>query len=115
MKGDRKMLFKRIQYGDYLDEWLQEKKKVVKDSTYGTYSNHVENHIRPKLGKIMIHKIDQDCLQLFVGELFENSLSRKTILDIVTIIKTSLKDAHKKGGTLNNWIIFQYNFLNRKG
>lgn len=97
MKGDRKMLFKRIQYGDYLDEWLKEKKKVVKDSTYGTYSNHVENHIRPKLGKIMIHKIDQDCLQLFVGELFENSLSRKTILDIVTIIKTSLKDAHKKG------------------
>lgn len=33
MKGDRKMLFKRIQYGDYLDEWLKEKKKVVKDST----------------------------------------------------------------------------------
>lgn len=62
MKGDRKMLLKRIQYGEYLDEWLKDKRKEVKDSTYGTYSNHVENHIRPKLEKIMIHKINQDRL-----------------------------------------------------
>lgn len=97
MKGDRKMLFKRIQYGDYLDEWLKEKRKLVKDSTYGTYSNHVENHIRPKLGKTMIHRINLGCLQNFADELFEEGLSRKTILDVVTIIKTSLKDAFKKG------------------
>lgn len=56
------MLLKRIQYGEYLDEWLKDKRKEVKDSTYGTYSNHVENHIRPKLEKIMIHKINQDRL-----------------------------------------------------
>ena len=93
---------KKILYKDWVIGWLSEKKNYVKESTYANYSNIVYNHLIPDLGNYRIGDINNKILQDLilnkyrVGRLDNNGgLSDKTIRDISTIMKLSLKSAIK--------------------
>ena len=90
----------KILYGDWIYEWLIDKKEYIKESTYANYSNNIFNHIIPRLGHIYIEDLNHKTIQDFLLYLFkygrkDNSggLSEKTIKDITIIIKGSLRKA----------------------
>ena len=87
--------FKKTLYKDWISEWLKEKKDYVKESTYGNYSNHIYNHIIPKLGNYYLSDLTHKTIQNFLLELYRKpyNLSEKTIKDIINIVKNSLKKA----------------------
>lgn len=91
---------KRILYKDWIVNWLDEKRNYVKESTYANYSNIVYNHLIPQLGKYKLNSIDYKMLQQLIidkyqiGRLDNNGgLSDKTVRDIGTVIKLSMKSA----------------------
>ena len=97
------MLIKRqekILYKDWLYIWLNERKNYIKESPYANYTNIVYNHIIPKLGNYKLTDLTNQIMQNFLLELFNNGrldnkggLSEKSIKDIATVLKLSLKRA----------------------
>lgn len=97
------MLLKRqgkLLYKDWIYEWLNEQKNYVKESTYANYTNIVFNHIIPKLGNYKLSELSNQILQNFILNCYQNGrldktggLSLKTVKDIVTVLKCSLKKA----------------------
>ncbi|MGP1411826.1 MAG: tyrosine-type recombinase/integrase [Peptoanaerobacter stomatis] len=92
----------RQKYKNYLENYLKKAENLVKESTYATYNNTIRTHIIPILGEYYMHDITSDILQNMVIELSKNGrkdkktgLSLKSIKDIMSIIKLTLKDAAK--------------------
>ena len=89
-----------ILYKEVITEWLQFVKINVKESTYARYVHLVERHILPSLGRYELRQINTHLIEKFIGEKLQEgrldkqgSLSPKTVTDIVTIIKSSIKYA----------------------
>ena len=87
----------KIRYKKYLYAWLENKKTCIKESTYANYTNIITNYIVPKLGKYSIKKVNYELVQ---GHIFylhnELKLSIKTIKDVITVIKSSLRKYNSK-------------------
>lgn len=87
----------KIRYKKYLYIWLENKKTFIKESTYANYSNIIANYIAPKLGKYSIKKVNYELVQKHIFYLHsELKLSVKTIKDVITVIKSSLKNYNSK-------------------
>lgn len=89
-------------YRDWILEWLEDKKNYVKESTYASYANIVYNHLIPKIGNYKLKEINNHVIQKYILSLYKNGrvdsgggLSQKTVRDIITIIKLSLRKALK--------------------
>ncbi len=48
----------RLTVGQWLVQWLEDKERTTKDSTFATYSGHVNKHLIPGLGHIQLTKLD---------------------------------------------------------
>lgn len=79
---------------DGIDEWLVQKKLIVKESTYARYYSIVNVHIRPVLGNIKLSYLTYDKIVRFINiqtESRENKiLTNRTIRDIVVVLKQIL-------------------------
>ncbi len=100
----KKSNYENCKYEYILDNWLYAKRVNIKSSTYIRYRNSIENHIKPKLGKYHIEKIDTALMESFILELLlsgrvdsKGGLSSKTVSDILVIIKDSFAYARNKG------------------
>lgn len=87
-----------ILFSMLLDDWLVIMRTDVKESTFSRYVSIVEKHIKPELGDITLNSLttsDIDhftLLKLKEGRLDgRGGLSHKTVTDILSIIKLSLK------------------------
>lgn len=87
-------------YSDVLYLWLQSTRINIKESTYARYSQLIETHIRPQLGKYQLSKISTQLIEGFIekqlssGRLDNNGgLSAKTVTDILTIVKSTMEYA----------------------
>jgi len=90
----------KIYFKDWVYDWLLKQKNYIKESTYANYSNAVFNHIIPALGDYTLDKINYNILQEFLIDMFYNGrldkkggLSEKSVKDIATILKCTLKSA----------------------
>ncbi len=98
-------MFDGMTYSEYLDEWIEIKKKKVKPATVATYLSHIEFQIKPALGKYRTEEIDDEILQECVLEWSMNGnrqtkdgLATKSIKDICTIVKSTIKTYRCKMG-----------------
>ena len=83
----------------YCDEWLALSKKKVKQSTYVKYGNTLERHIKPKLGACYPLNMNETVIENFSNELlYAESLSPKTVKDILVTLRSILKYAKKSLG-----------------
>ena len=112
---------RKILYKDWIKEWLLEQSNYIKESTYANYSNIVFNHLIPVLGEYQLNKIDNKLLQRLILDKYKNgrldntgALADKTIRDMTTLIKTSLKYAIKKGLIENIDLEFSYPKIAKK-
>lgn len=69
--------------------WLNDKKQYVKKSTISAYVLLIKNHITPTFGSY--NHISEEQVQAFVFEKLEAGLSKKTIQDILIVLKMVLK------------------------
>ena len=54
---------KNIKFSEWIDIWLQNERPFIKESTYATYTNIIENHIKSSLGTKNINHIQNNDLQ----------------------------------------------------
>ncbi len=90
-----KIKVRKQKYKDFLYEWLDYKKAFIKESTYANYSNIINYYIIPLLGNYYLNSINNEMIQKHIINLYNNGngLSIKTIKDVITIIKSSMKKA----------------------
>ncbi len=88
----------RCIFNDLIDYWLANIKNNVKESTYSNYSMKIEKHIRPFLGNIRYEDMTSGMLNEFILYKQSCGLSSKYTADIVVLIKSIAKYAHKTLG-----------------
>ncbi len=91
-------------FDQILSLFLEYKRYQVKQSTFACYSNIIEKHIRPILGRLKIKNIDSPIIQTFIEDKLNTGrinacggLSRKSVKDIITVLSLVLKYANKLG------------------
>lgn len=100
----KKYLNKNLKYKEWLDIWLEKERFFIKESTYATYTNIIENHLKPVLGKKKIGNIANEDLQNFIilklrgsKKNLEKGLSLKTVKDMTVLLKSTLNAAIQDG------------------
>jgi site-specific recombinase, phage integrase family len=93
----------KIKFSEWLELWMKKEKPFLKESTYATYTNIIENHIKTSLGQKKLDEITSSDLQSLIFEKLtsgrldrKGSLARKSVKDIISIIKSSLNYAMKE-------------------
>lgn len=74
-------------------QWLDEKQKLVKHSTYCAHLLAVRTHLLPEFSSKS--EVCEDDAQQFVYAKLASGLSRKTVHDILTILRAIMKFAAK--------------------
>ena len=97
-----------ITFEKTLASWLQSTRTSIKESTFAKYSQIIERHIRPALGQYPTDKISTQLIegflqqQLLAGRIDGNGgLSSKTVTDMLTVIKESLRYAQDTGSNIS--------------
>ncbi|MFD1335723.1 tyrosine-type recombinase/integrase [Oceanobacillus iheyensis] len=93
----------KTSYGEFMITWLEDKRTSVKESTYLTYKNLVNNHILPSLGNIQLGKITpRDIQSLYNSIKIDEKLSSENLRKVHTVINDSLNKAAKWSMILQN-------------
>jgi len=74
---------------EIINLWKKDKKQYVKKSSYSAYMLLVENHILPVFGNMC--SVEEQDMQLFVFQKLKEGLSKKSIKDILIVLKMILK------------------------
>ena len=82
-------------FGELVNSWLYTIKNKVKESTYINYYTKIHKHILPVLGKIRYEKLTVQYLNDFIADKLNKGLSVKYVSDIVVLIKSVTKFAHR--------------------
>lgn len=92
---------KQIVLNQIIDSWLSHKKWNVKESTYARYVWLIDCHIRASLGNKKLNQITEPVITNYIYQKVnfgnqnnQQSLSIKTVKDIITILKQILKFAN---------------------
>ena len=72
-----------------IDLWKENKKQYVKKSSYSAYALLIENHLMPIFGNK--YEVEEADVQKFVFAKLDQGLSKKTIKDILIVLKMILK------------------------
>ena len=96
-----------MKYIDWLIQWLENYiRPSVKMRTYERYRLIIEQHIRDKIGGIVLNDLSPLVLQSFITELLQcgnrktgKGLSANSVNAIISVIQSSLKTAHLLGLT----------------
>ncbi len=69
--------------------WCEAKRPIVKHSTMCAYMLTLQTHLLPHFGAMTV--ISEDDVQQFVFEKFSSGLAKKTVRDIVAVLKSVVK------------------------
>lgn len=70
----------KMLYKEYLNSWLEDKRILIKESTFKTYSWLINKYIIPNLGNIELSKIRPIDIQKLYNEIINNNLlSRENV------------------------------------
>lgn len=97
---------KKIKFKDWVSIWLKEKEQDVvcgkcKASTLGIYECHVHSRLIPAFGDYYINSISEVLVESVIETWIKpdkgKALSKKTVKDIVILLKSIIKAAQKAG------------------
>src|SRR5699024_6595321 len=80
-------------YKNFIDDWHKNRKNKISANTYDTYKHMINKHIKPKLGKFRLDKLNSLAIDNFYTELDTEGLSTATIKKIHSIVRASLEYA----------------------
>ena len=81
--------------GEWLEIWLKDYSVNLKPMTQQTYSEQIQNHIKPELGRIKLKDLKTHMIQRFYNSLAtgEKPLAAKTIKNIHGVLHRALNQA----------------------
>lgn len=91
-----------VTFGEWADKWLEDYKRPpnVKLSTYVSYEMLIRQHLKPKLGSVLLKDLNSEVLQKFYNEQVANGrsdgkggLSPKTLRNLHNMIHECLQQA----------------------
>ncbi len=85
-------------FRDFCEEWLTLSRNRVKDSTYAKYHTMIHRHLVPHLGDLPAQALSTVRIEDFSNTLLKNGLSRKTVRDILAVLKAVLRHCKKQLG-----------------
>ena len=85
----------KIKLYELFDEWLNYKRTKVKESTYFNYSFVVNECLKKYFKNVDLDDIENSSFYRIIEELKEN-ISRKTLRDRISILKSILRYAERK-------------------
>ena len=96
-----------MEYKDWLKEWLDNYvEPTAKTRTFSRYSEIVEQHIIPRLGKFELDELSPAVLQHYITELLQSGnlktgrgLAANSVSAIINVIQNSLRTAVNLGYT----------------
>ncbi|MDR1781539.1 MAG: site-specific integrase [Bacilli bacterium] len=74
-------------FGDLFDEFLENKKNVVRNSTLRRNKSVIENHLRPALNDFEVDKLNNRLVIKFRNELLDKGLSNSRINNCIALLK----------------------------
>lgn len=77
-------------------DWLEYKKTTVKPTTYESYSHLSNKHIIPRIGKILVQKLEADHLDAVYRELKRSGLKHHTIRLTHVVMRDALERLRRK-------------------
>ena len=92
----------KLSVGSWMDIWIKDYLGSVKPFTVRSYSDHVKNHIKPRLGAVSLQKLTAPMVQSFYNEKLSSGLSPKTIKNLHGVLHSSLKQAVQIGYLRSN-------------
>ena len=84
-----------MKVGEYLDRWLDSTKGTVRESTWMRAEVDVRVHLKPRLGKTRLDRLDALQLQSLYREKLDSGLSPRTVQIIHATLHKALKQAVK--------------------
>lgn len=102
MKSERKCTRVNMTVKELFENWLKNITIKVKITTYEAYKRIIENHILPFMAKMPVYQVTAVFLNDFIARKAKTGringkggLSVKTILNIISVIKSAFKYAEK--------------------
>lgn len=87
-------------YRNWIENWIERKSPMVKESTFAAYSNILVNHLLPKFGGLELSEITEERMQEYVFALVKGGrldgrggLNPRSAKDVLIVLKTTLRDA----------------------
>ena len=80
----------------YYDDWISQRKGIIKGNTIKGYENKYRRHISPVLGNVKIAKIDRRMVKSLQSKCAEK-LKPSTVNNVMVILKAMLADAVLEG------------------
>jgi integrase len=80
-------------FAEVADSWLASKEPNIRHTTYDQYKGHVENHLKPYLGKSKINLVNFDAIEKFKAERLKNGVTPPTLHKVLTTLGAILKYA----------------------
>lgn len=97
-------IYKEVLFRQAAQEWLEQQKERMKESTFSHYTNVLQKQIFPILGDCCIANLDSNQMESFFRTKLTNgrldgagALSPKTVADMRSILSQILGFAQKKG------------------
>lgn len=78
---------------DYLHGWLEGHRHTIRASTAESYKGHVERHISPLLGGILVARLQAADVRRLISDRLSAGLSPATVGRIVTTLRIALNEA----------------------
>ncbi|MBR5896401.1 MAG: site-specific integrase [Lachnospiraceae bacterium] len=86
-----------ISLSDYIDQFLNIKKRELSDPGYSSYCQR-SNHIKRYFGKVKVREIDENLIEQFLDNLFtQYHLQQRTVKDIKVLFGNIMDEAFKEG------------------
>ncbi|MBR3608458.1 MAG: site-specific integrase [Bacteroidales bacterium] len=95
-----------IEFKEIVELWKNDKQQYVKKSTFAAYSLLIANHLLPAFANKK--EIAEDDVQQFVFTKLNEGLSKKTIKDILIVLKMILRFGVKHNLTYHNQIDIRF-------
>lgn len=76
-------------------DWLAQKRPLVKPATYAIYHSHIRTHILPYFGSCQ--EFTEENVQAFVLRLIDQGMAIKSVKDILVVLKMLGRHAAKQG------------------
>jgi integrase len=94
---------KSIDVAQAAEDWLNYVKLEGRErSTLRQYRQHVDLHIKPRIGRERLARLTTPRINAFRDELLASHLSRATAKKVLTSLKSLLKDAQRRGNVSQN-------------
>ena len=95
----------KMTVGDYLLDWVESHKSLVKHSTYRSYKSCIKNQINPRIGKLIAANLTTKAIENLYSDLVANQIGGGTLNLVHRTLSCAFGDAVRLGDLPRNPVL----------